>query len=176
MGKTEKGALWLNAERTSPYEFYQYWRNIGDTEVRKVLNMLTFLPNEEVERLSNLKDEKINEAKKVAAFEITKLIHGKEAAIKAEETAKALFEQGGSLEDMPTTEIESCDISLVQAIIYANIAPSKGQARTLIEQGGISLNDAKITDTNFKLSENDFKDGYAILKKGKKIYHKLIIK
>ena len=176
MGKTEKGALWLNPDRTSPYEFYQYWRNIGDMEVRKVLSILTFLPNEEVERLSSLKDEKINEAKKIAAFEITKLIHGENEAIKAEETAKALFEQGGSLENMPTTEIEGSDISLIEAIIYTNIAPSKGQARTLIEQGGISLNDVKVTDTGYVLSEEDFKDGYAIIKKGKKVYHKLLIR
>ena len=175
MGKTEKGALWLNPDRTSPYEFYQYWRNIGDTEVRKVLNMLTFLPNDEVERLSSLKDENINEAKKVAAFEITKLIHGEEEAVKAEETAKALFEGQGNLENMPKTEVSTADITLVEAIIIAGIAPSKGQARTLIEQGGVSLNDEKITDVNYKLSESDFKDGYAILKKGKKIYHKLFI-
>ena len=173
MGKTEKGALWLNKDRTSPYEFYQYWRNIGDTEVRKVLNMLTFLPDEEVERLSNLKDEQINEAKKVAAFEITKLIHGEEEAVMAENTAKALFEGSGALENMPKTQVENTDISLVDAIVCTGIAPSKGQARTLIEQGGVSLNDEKITDVNYKLSENDFKDGYAILKKGKKIYHKL---
>jgi len=173
MGKTEKGALWLNPDRTSPYEFYQYWRNIGDTEVRKVLSMLTFLPDEEVDRLSNLKDEQINEAKKVAAFEITKLIHGEKEAIKAEETAKALFEGSGNLENMPTTKVESTDISLVDSIILAKIAPSKGQAKTLIEQGGISLNDEKMTDISYMLSEKDFKDGYAILRKGKKIYHKL---
>ena len=173
MGKTEKGALWLNPDRTSPYEFYQYWRNIGDTEVRKVLSMLTFLPDEEVDRLSNLKDEQINEAKKVAAFEITKLIHGEEEAIKAEETAKALFEGSGNLENMPTTKVENTDISLVDSIILAKIAPSKGQAKTLIEQGGISLNDEKMTDISYMLSEKDFKDGYAILRKGKKIYHKL---
>ncbi len=173
MGKTEKGALWLNPERTSPYEFYQYWRNIGDTEVRRVLNMLTFLPNEEVERLSSLKDENINEAKKVAAFEITKLIHGEEEAIKAEETAKALFEGGANLENMPKTVVENTDISLVEAIVLTNIASSKGEARRLVEQGGISLNDEKITDVNYKLSESDFKEGYSILKKGKKIYHKL---
>ena len=173
MGKTEKGALWLNQDRTSPYEFYQYWRNIGDTEVRKVLNMLTFLPDEDIEKLASLKDEKINEAKKVAAFEITKLIHGEEAAKAAEETAKALFEGQGNLENMPTTKVESLDISLIEAIICTGIAPSKGQARKLIEQGGISLNDEKITDINYKLSENDFKEGFAIIKKGKKIYHKL---
>lgn len=173
MGKTEKGALWLNPERTTPYEFYQYWRNIGDTEVRKVLEMLTFLSNEEVERLSNLKDENINEAKKIGAFEITKLIHGEEEARKAEETAKALFEGKGNLENMPKTELENVDIALTEAIVLTKIASSKGQAKTLIEQGGISLNDVKVTDIAYKLSEEDFKDGCAILKKGKKIYHKL---
>lgn len=135
MGKTEKGALWLNPERTSPYEFYQYWRNIGDTEVRKVLSLLTFLPDSEVDRLSSLQDQEINEAKKVAAFEITKLIHGEEEAIKAEETTKALFEGTGDLENMPSTDVSSYDISLVDAIVLTKIAPSKGQARTLIEQG-----------------------------------------
>ena len=173
MGKTEKGALWLNPERTSPYEFYQYWRNIGDTEVRKVLTLLTFLPDEEVERLSSLKDEQINEAKKVAAYEITKLIHGEEEAKKAEETAKALFEGSGNLENMPTVKLEDANISLVDAIVLTGIAPSKGQARKLIEQGGITLNEDKITDTNYKLSEKDFKEEHAILKKGKKVYYKL---
>lgn len=173
MGKTEKGALWLNAERTSPYEFYQYWRNIGDTEVRKVLSMLTFVPNEEVERLSSLKDQEINEAKRVAAFEITKLIHGEEEAIKAEETSKALFSGSGNIENMPSTKLDDINIFLVDALVLTKIAPSKGQARTLIEQGGISLNDEKIEDLSYKLSNNDFKEGYAIIKKGKKIYHKL---
>lgn len=173
MGKTEKGALWLNPDRTSPYEFYQYWRNIGDTEVKKVLSMLTFLPMEEVERLASLKDEKINEAKKIAAFEITKLIHGEKAAMEAQETAKALFEGQGNLENMPKTEIKEIEISLVDALVLVGIAPSKGQARTLIEQGGISVNDEKITDVKFCFSEKDFKEGYAIIRKGKKIYHKL---
>ena len=172
MGKTEKGALWLDATKTSPYEFYQYWRNIDDADVKTVLSLLTFLPMDEVNRLSSLKDEQINEAKKVAAFEITKLIHGEEEALKAEESAKALFEGQGSLENMPTSKVPT-NISILDAIINAGIAPSKGQARTLINQGGISLNDEKITDVNYVLSAKDFKDGYAILKKGKKIYHKL---
>ena len=175
MGKTAKGALWLNPDKTSPYEFYQYWRNIGDTEVEKVLKLLTFLPDEEVTKLASLEGEKINEAKKVAAFEITKLIHGEEEAKKAEETAKALFEGSGNLENMPTTKIESTDISLVDAIVLTQIAPSKGQARKLIEQGGITLNDEKINDTNYKLSDKDFKQGSAIIRKGKKTYHKLEI-
>ena len=172
MGKTEKGALWLDAEKTSPYEFYQYWRNIDDADVKTVLSLLTFLPMEEVNRLSSLKDEKINEAKKIAAFEITKLIHGEEEAKKAEEASKALFEGKGSLDNMPTSKING-NISILEAIITAGVAPSKGQARTLINQGGITLNDEKVTDVNYVLSDNDFKDGYAILRKGKKVYHKL---
>ena len=172
MGKTEKGALWLDAEKTSPYEFYQYWRNIDDADVKTVLSLLTFLPMEEVNRLSSLKDEQINEAKKVAAFEITKLVHGEEEATKAEEAAKALFEGQGSLENMPTSKVEA-NISILDAIITAGMAPSKGQARTLIAQGGITLNDEKVTDVNYVLSDNDFKNGYAILRKGKKVYHKL---
>ena len=172
MGKTEKGALWLDSNKTSPYEFYQYWRNIDDADVKTVLSLLTFLPMEEVNRLSNLKDEQINEAKKVAAFEITKLIHGEEEAKKAEEAAKALFEGQGSLENMPTSKVDT-NISILDAIITAGMAPSKGQARTLINQGGITLNDEKVSDVNYILSDKDFKDGYAILRKGKKVYHKL---
>ena len=173
MGKTEKGALWLDPEKTSPYEFYQYWRNIEDSSVETVLKMLTFLPIEKINELSSLKDEKINEAKKVAAFEITKLIHGEEQAIKAEEASNALFNGQGNLENMPTTKLENTNISIVDAIVLSKIAPSKGQARTLINQGGISLNDEKISDINYTLSDKDFEDGYAILKKGKKIFHKL---
>ena len=173
MGKTQKGALWLNPEKTSPYDFYQYWRNIGDTEVRKVLSLLTFLPMEEVDRLSSLKDEKINEAKKIAAYEITKLIHGEEEAKKAEEAAEALFGAGGNTDNMPSTKLDDINISILDAIVLTNIAPSKGQAKTLIAQGGITLNDQKIDDIGYKLSEDDFKEGYAILKKGKKVFHKL---
>ena len=172
MGKTEKGALWLDASKTSPYEFYQYWRNIADEDVKNVLCLLTFLPMDEINRLSSLKDDKINEAKKIAAFEITKLIHGEEEAKKAEQAAEALFEGNGNLDSMPTTPIEE-NTSIIDAIIKTGIAPSKGQARTLIDQGGISLNDIKITDTSYIISSDDLKDGYAILKKGKKVYHKL---
>lgn len=173
MGKTVNGALWLDSKKTSPYEFYQYWRNIQDSEVYDVLRMLTYLPMDEVKRLSSLKDEKINEAKKIAAFEITKLIHGEAEAVKARDAAEALFNGNGSMEGMPTTKIETPNISIVDAILLTKIAPSKGQARTLITQGGISLNDARIDDVNYVLSENDFKDGYAILKKGKKVFNKL---
>ena len=172
MGKTAKGALWLNPEKTSPYDFYQYWRNIGDTEVRKVLSLLTFLPDEEVDRLSSLKDQEINEAKKIAAYEITKLIHGEDEAIKARDAAEALFGNGGNLDNMPTTKVEE-NISILDALVQTGMAPSKGQAKTLIAQGGISLNDNKIEDITYKLSDEDFKEGYAILRKGKKVYHKL---
>ena len=173
MGKTEKGALWLAPNKTSPYEFYQYWRNIEDSSVETVLKMLTFLPIEKINELSSLKDEKINEAKKVAAFEITKLIHGEEEAKKAEEASNALFNGVGSLDNMPTVKLDNANISIVDAIIKTSIAPSKGQARTLISQGGISLNDEKISDINYVLSDKDFSEGYAILKKGKKVFYKL---
>lgn len=173
MGKTEKGALWLNSERTSAYEFYQYWRNIGDSEVRKVLCMLTYIPMDEVEKLSSLEGEKINEAKSILAYEITKLIHGEEEARKAEEASKALFGNGGDISNMPSTKIESYDIGILDAIVLTGIATSKSQAKTLIAQGGITLNDEKVSDIQYRLSEKDFKDGYAIIKKGKKVFHKL---
>ena len=174
MGKTEKGALWLDPEKTSPYEFYQYWRNIEDESVENVLKLLTFLPMDKIKELASLKDEKINEAKKIAAFEITKLVHGEEEAKKAEEAANALFTGKGNLDNMPTVELQNKNISILDAIILTGIAPSKGQARTLINQGGISLNDNKISDVNYVLSDVDFNDGYAILKKGKKVFYKLV--
>ena len=173
MGKTEKGALWLDPDKTSPYEFYQYWRNIEDSSVETVLKMLTFLPIEKINELTSLKDEKINEAKKIAAFEITKLIHGEEEAKKAEEASNALFNGQGNLENMPTTKLDNPYISIVDAIVLTKIAPSKGQARTLINQGGISLNNTKISDITYTLSDSDYTNGYAIIKKGKKIFHKI---
>ena len=174
MGKTAKGALWLNPDKTSPYEFYQYWRNIADTEVRKVLSLLTFLPDEEVDRLSNLPGEQINEAKKIAAFEITKLIHGEEEAIKAEQASSALFGNGGDIENMPSITIGSDETSILDIIVKAGITTSKGQAKTLIAQGGITLNDVKVDDTNYQLKDEDFAEGYAILKKGKKTFIKIL--
>lgn len=173
MGKTEKGALWLDAEKTSPYEFYQYWRNIEDSSVKNVLCMLTFLPMDEVNRLSSLKDEKINEAKKILAYEITKLIHGEDEAKKAEEASNALFEGQGSLENMPTVKLDNPNCTLVDALLLCGIVNSKSQAKTLISQNSISLNDEKIMDISYTLSDKDFNDSFAILKKGKKIYYKL---
>ena len=171
MGKTEKGALWLDPEKTSPYEFYQYWRNIDDSEVENVMKMLTFLPVEEIEKLTHVEGEKINEAKKVAAYEITKLVHGEENAKKAQEAAKALFEGKGNTENMPTVEVEE-DSSILDAIITAGFASSKGQAKTLIVQGGVTLNDEKVTDIGLKLSK-DLLEKEVILRKGKKSYCKL---
>lgn len=174
MGKTEKGALWLDAEKTSPYEFYQYWRNIGDSEVETVLKMLTFLPLEEIEKLTCVEGEKMNEAKKVAAYEITKLVHGEKEAKKAMEASNALFEGKGNTENMPTVQVDA-DISVVEAIVMAGFANSKGQAKTLIAQGGITLNEEKITDATLKISIDLLKNG-VILRKGKKSYCKLLAK
>ncbi len=174
MGKTEKGALWLDSEKTSPYEFYQYWRNIADEDVKNVLCLLTFLPIDKINELASLKDEQINEAKKVAAYEITKLIHGEENAKQTEDASNALFEGKGNLDNMPSTKLENINISIIYAIVLTGIAPSKGQAKTLIAQGGISLNNTKIVDITYTLSDKDFSDGFAILRKGKKVYHKLI--
>ena len=173
MGKTEKGALWLNSKRTSPYEFYQYWRNIADTEVEKVLSLLTYLPMEEVKRLSSLEGAQINEAKKIAAFEITKLIHGEEEAKKAQEAAEALFGGNKNTDNMPTTKLEKVETPMTEALVLSGVTSSKGQAKDLIKQGGISLNDKKITDVSYVLSQSDFSDGYAIIQKGKKTFHKL---
>lgn len=174
MGKTEKGALWLDSKKTSPYEFYQYWRNIDDKDVKTVLCMLTFLPMEEIETLTNVEGEKINEAKKIAAFEITKLVHGEKAAKEAEEAANSLFGSGTNTENMPSCDIEN-DSNILDAIIKAGFAPSKGQARTLVSQGGISINDEKIADVNYIINKANYKEDI-ILKKGKKGFCKLIIK
>ena len=180
MGKTVKGALWLDPEKTTPYEFYQYWRNIGDKEVNQVLRMLTYLPMEEVNRLSNLEGENINEAKKIAAYEITKLVHGEEAANEAKKTSEELFENKSNAENMPQVTLGKDTftdniISLLDVMVTANICKSKGEGKTLISQGGISLDDEKVTDVFHKIHTDDFEKGYVVLKKGKKIFIKLIV-
>ena len=180
MGKTVKGALWLDPEKTTPYEFYQYWRNVGDKEVNQILRMLTYLPMEEVNRLSNLEGESINEAKKVAAYEITKLVHGKQAADEAKKTSEELFENKNNAENMPQVTLNKESfvdntISLLDVMVTANVVKSKGEAKTLISQGGISLDDEKVTDIFHKIHMDTFEKGYAVLKKGKKIFIKLII-
>lgn len=173
MGKTENGALWLDPQKTSPYEFYQYWRNVADDDVENVMKLLTFIDVDKIEELTRYKDERMNEAKKIAAFEITKLVHGEEEARKAEEATRAMFEGNGNIDTMESVKIDD-NCSIVDAILATGIVNSKGQAKTLISQGAISLNNEKIEDISYVISDKDFKEGYAILKKGKKIYHKLI--
>lgn len=172
MGKTEKGALWLDETKTSPYEFYQYWRNIADEDVKTVMSMLTFLTMEEINKLTDVEGEEINKAKKIAAFEITKLVHGEKAAKEAEEAAESLFSGKGNAENMPTAQIEP-NATILDAIISAGFAQSKGQAKTLIAQGGITLNDEKITDITYTITEEEL-NKEPILKKGKKGFCKLI--
>ena len=171
MGKTEKGALWLDETKTSPYEFYQYWRNVADSDIKTVMCMLTFLSMDEINKLTDVEGEKLNEAKKIAAYEITKLVHGEQAAKEAEEAAMALFSGKGNTDNMPTVSLP-VDSTIVDAIVAANFAPSKGQAKTLVAQGGISLDDEKITDLTFKITADMLEKG-VILKKGKKGYCKL---
>ena len=172
MGKTQKGAVWLDPEKTSPYEFYQYWRNVADSDVLKCIRMLTFLPLEEIDKMSTWEGSQLNTAKEILAFELTKLVHGEEEAIKAQTAAKALFGAGGDLENMPTTD---SSISVIDAMLKAGIIKSKGEGRRLIEQGGVSLDDKKVTDFAAVISALDFEKGHVILKKGKKVFVKLVI-
>ena len=176
MGKTEKGAVWLDPEKTPPYEFFQYWRNVGDADVIKCLKLLTFLPMDQIREYEKLEGSEINKAKEVLAYEVTKLIHGEEEATKALNAAKAVFGAGTASADMPTTEV-SADaftddkITVVDLMILGKLAASKGEARRLITQGGITLNDEKVTD----IAATVGKDAFAkpvIIKKGKKVFHK----
>ncbi|MBU3154299.1 tyrosine--tRNA ligase [Clostridium estertheticum] len=177
MGKTENGALWLDADKTSPHDFYQYWRNIEDSVVEKCLSLLTFVPMDEIRRLCALKGEEINEAKKVLAFEVTKLIHGEEEAMKAQSAAQALFGAGVDMSSVPTVSIPESmlGIGLMDILVYTKVLPSKAEARRLIEQGGLTINDKRIEDKNATLVDTDFKDGKVLIKKGKKKYYSLII-
>ena len=176
MGKTAGGALWLDKEKTSPYDFYQYWRNVDDADVERCLALLTFLPMEEVRRLGALEGQEINEAKKILAYEVTKLVHGQEEADKAKAAAEAVFGGSGSSENMPTVELTAEDAAkkLVDVLVAAEVFGSKGEARRLIQQNGLSLNDEKVTDPDYTLSEGDFTDGEAIVKKGKKKFYRLL--
>ena len=173
MGKTAGGALWLDAEKTSPYEFYQYWRNVDDADVEKCLSLLTFLPMEEVHRLSSLEGSAINEAKTVLAYEVTKIVHGEEEANKAKKAAEALFGGAGNTQDMPTVAAETGK-KLLDVLTAGKVFASNSEGRRLIQQNGLSLNDAKVTDVDYILQASDFKDGEAIVKKGKKKYFKLV--
>ncbi|MBU3113619.1 tyrosine--tRNA ligase [Clostridium lacusfryxellense] len=177
MGKTENGALWLDANKTSPYDFYQYWRNIADSDVENCLSLLTFVPMDEVRRLGALKDEKINDAKKVLAFEVTKLIHGEEEAVNARTAAEALFGGGVDMSTVPTISmpLDMKNALLMDILVHTKVLPSKAEARRLIEQGGLTINDKKIEDKNAILLDEDFKNGSVLIKKGKKKYYSLII-
>lgn len=176
MGKTAGGALWLDAEKTSPYDFYQYWRNVDDADVEKCLAMLTFLPMDEVRRLGALKDAAINEAKTVLAYEVTKMVHGEEEANKAKAAAEAVFGGAGSSENMPTIKAgaEAVGSKVLDILVANKVFASKGEGRRLIQQNGVSLNDVKLSDPDYVLTEADFTDGEAIVKKGKKKFYRLV--
>ena len=181
MGKTQKGALWLSPERTSPYEFYQYWRNVGDADVNKCLRMLTFLPMEEVNRLSALEGAEINKAKEVLAYEVTKLVHGEEEAKKAQAGARAAFGGGGDSANIPTTEMAAADFEgdgkgLVSLIKELGLVPSNGEGFRTIEQGGVSINGEKVTNPKMNVTADLFRDGELLIQKGKKKFHKVVIK
>ena len=179
MGKTEKGALWLDPEKTSPYEFYQYWRNIDDADVEKCLCLLTFLPMDEVRRLAAYKDEKINEAKKVLAYEVTKLVHGQEEADKAVKATEALFGGGADLENVPTLEITAADKTarLIDVLTARKVFSSKREARQMIAQHGLYLNNEAVDDADASLAPEIFeKDGGILIRKGKKKYYRLVVK
>ena len=176
MGKTEKGAVWLDAEKTSPYEFYQYWRNVGDQDVIKCMKLLTFIPMEQINDYAKLEGAELNKVKEVLAFELTKMIHGEEEATKAQNAAKALFAGGADNSHMPETVLTDDDftdgsIMLIDMMVKAGIIKSKGEGRRLITQGGVSVNDEKANDPNMSFTTDDFANEI-IVKKGKKVFHK----
>ena len=179
MGKTQSGAVWLSAEKTSPYDFYQYWRNVDDADVVKCLKMLTFLSLDEIEELAKLEGSEINKAKEILAYELTKMIHGKEEADKAQEAARALFGSKQNTDNMPSTELTDDDftegkIGVLDLLSKCGLIPSKKEGRRLIDQGGISIDDKKVTEVTAKLDKSAFEKGYAVIKKGKKVFHKAI--
>ncbi len=179
MGKTAKGAVWLDPNKTSPFEFYQYWRNVEDADVLKCIRMLTFLPLEEIDAMSDWKDAKLNEAKEILAYELTKLVHGEEEADKAKAAAKALFVGGGDDTNMPTTEITADKltdgkIGILNLMVACGLAPSNKQARQLVEQGGVLVNDEKVPSAQFAVTEDMLKEGVKI-RKGKKVFHKAVL-
>jgi tyrosyl-tRNA synthetase len=180
MGKTESGAVWLDPEKTSPYDFYQYWRNVDDADVIRCLKILTFLPLEEIEAMAKWEGSQLNKAKEILAFEVTKLIHGEEEAVKAQNAARAIFGGGAHSENMPSTELSDGDftdgeISVLDLLAKTKLVPSKGEARRLIDQGGISIDDEKVNSVTAKISKSSFEKGFVIIKKGKKVYHKAIL-
>ena len=180
MGKTQSGAVWLSAEKTSPYDFYQYWRNVDDGDVIKCLKMLTFLPLEEIDELAKLEGSEINKAKEILAHELTELVHGKEEADKAQEAARAIFSNKTNTDNMPSTTLTDADfadgeIGILDLMKKCGLIPSNGEGRRLIQQGGVSVDDEKVTDVYAKVAKSDFEKGYVVIKKGKKVYHKAIL-
>lgn len=178
MGKTSSGAVWLDPEKTSPYEFYQYWRNVGDQDVLKCIRMLTFLPLEEIDAMDSWEGAQLNEAKDILAFELTKLVHGEEEAAKAREASKALFGGGANLENMPTTVLSDEDfaegkIDILDVLLKTGITKSRGEGRRLVQQGGVSVDDSKVTDIALSFTAEALKANAIMVKKGKKIFHKV---
>lgn len=180
MGKTVSGAVWLDPEKTTPYEFYQYWRNIGDKDVEKCLALLTFLPMDEVRRLGALQGSEINQAKEVLAFELTQIVHGEDEATKAQEAARALFGKGAVAGSVPTTELSSADFTegmdILTLLTATGVVPSRSEGRRAVQQGGVKVADQAITDIDFKVTESLFTDGKLLLQKGKKVFHNVVLK
>ena len=179
MGKTAKGALWIDEEKTTPYEFYHYWRNVDDADVENCLALLTFLPMDEVRKLGGYKDAKINEAKEVLAYEVTKLVHGEEKAKKAQEAERALFAKGGEGDNVPSVDMKADDfkdgINLLDLYLKAGLIPSKGEGRRLMQQGGIKIKGQAVNDFNLTITLNDFEDNKLLLQKGKKTFKQIKI-
>ena len=180
MGKTQSGAVWLDPNKTSPFEFYQYWRNVADADVLKCIRLLTFLPLEEIDKMDKWEGSQLNTAKEILAFELTKLVHGEEEANKAQQTARALFSGSGNLDNMPSYTLSKDDLTdgkiAVNDILFkAGMTKSKGEGRRLIEQGGVSVNDKKVASAVETVCADDFSDGSIIVKKGKKVFYKIIL-
>ena len=178
MGKTASGAVWLDPEKTSPYEFYQYWRNVADDDVLKCIRMLTFLPLEEIDAMDSWEGSQLNTAKEILAFELTKLVHGEEEAAKAQAAAKAIFSGAADLDNMPSTALSDADftdgsIDILDILMKAEITKSRGEGRRLVQQGGISVDDAKVTDFTMSFTQAALKEKPVVVKKGKKIFHKI---
>ncbi len=181
MGKTASGAVWLDPEKTSPYDFYQYWRNVNDADVLKCIRMLTFLPLEEIDKMDTWEGSQLNTAKEILAYELTKLVHGEEEAEKAQSAAKAIFVGGGASADMPTTELTEADlkdgqIQVADLLVLGTMAPSKGEAKRLIQQGGILVGETKVERFDAALSAEELKGDGIVLKKGKKTFRRFILK
>jgi tyrosyl-tRNA synthetase len=180
MGKTQKGAVWLDPNKTTPYEFYQYWRNVADADVIKCIKMLTFLPMEQIRDMEKWQGEDLNKAKKILAHELTELVHGKEEADKAEEAASALFAGGGNLENIPQAVItddkfRDGSIDIMGVLVASGLVPSRSEARRAIEQGGVSVNDEKITDISTSYTKEEIGNGDFIVKKGKKSFKRVTV-